>query len=367
MQPEQPKIIFGNDESKTLVENTFPKTNTLYLDLLYNNDVTRDGQVLTEPDKKNTEPEIVETEKSPDPVSPEKKITEPSITPKIKPNLLFKKKETQKSETIPNESLFVSSDEEDFVTEPANFIDPYTTRSRSSSIVSSGFEKSNTEDFKQHDRDKVDELSKKTIFVKRLADIHQPQETPKKRKRKVKDKKVETEPELEIQPQPPQEPEPNETEKIAELIFQHEILRKMYPDANIPPVNRFAPLSEIQHEYDLISKKLEMATTIDKSKKVFVMGLLGLELMLGKLGLDMAGFTVDQLNNMESYNDVLYELGKKYSIIAKAQVQPELKLMFLVVFSVVTHLVSRTLEASGAEAVAGIVQQSTKHTFKNMF
>lgn len=209
----------------------------------------------------------------------------------------------------------------------------------------------------------------KTIYVKRLKELEKPRKgQPVKSPLKSKKNPIK----LAIKTQPKQSPkvilsELSDKERRTELLFQYEILRKLYPDAKIAPLNRFAPMSELESEYETVFKKIEMATTVDKSKKVFVMVLLAVELFLGKLGLDMNGFTIAELNNMESYNDVLYELGKKYSVFVEAKIAPELKLAGLLMFSIIAHLISRTLESSGSETVAAIVKQSTKHTFSHLF
>jgi hypothetical protein len=101
-------------------------------------------------------------------------------------------------------------------------------------------------------------------------------------------------------------------DKKRHLIFKFKSLQKSYPDENISDYNIYSDYSAMKEDYDNTLRRLSMDTTVESYKKYLTYGFMGVEYLLGSwFGLDMKGFTQQQIISMKSYEKLLIELGEK--------------------------------------------------------
>lgn len=96
-------------------------------------------------------------------------------------------------------------------------------------------------------------------------------------------------------------------------IAKFNLLGKQYPSMKLPYVSMSTDLEYMKNEYKTIFKNLRLDQKHQQMRTVLIIIFYGIEFLLGKLGkFDMVGYTDAQLNNMEKYDRLLYELGEKH-------------------------------------------------------
>ena len=129
------------------------------------------------------------------------------------------------------------------------------------------------------------------------------------------------------------------------LIFKLQILNEKYPNQKIA-VDLTNTLDEIQayHKYRLSYIKGQIGCT--NYKKYLVVIFLVIEFVLKKYtSIDMTGFTQNQMDSIETYDEILIELGEKYSMSddKDSSIGVEIRFMILVVFNTAIFIFSKTV------------------------
>jgi hypothetical protein len=97
-----------------------------------------------------------------------------------------------------------------------------------------------------------------------------------------------------------------------ELLFKFNLLRKSYPNSDIPTYSIHTKLSVIERAYEDSVRTLSLDSSVEKYKSWLIYGFMGCEFILGKyLKFDMRGFTEQQIDTIGSYKKLLVELGEK--------------------------------------------------------
>lgn len=119
-----------------------------------------------------------------------------------------------------------------------------------------------------------------------------------------------------------------------ELLFKFEILRKSYPNTDIPMFSMHNDFTTMNKQYEYIIRKVQLESNVDNYKSYLIGGFMLLEFLFGKFGLDMAGFSQQQMHQMNKYEKLLIELGEK-SYLPKRNFPVEVRLIGLIVFNAV--------------------------------
>ena len=124
-------------------------------------------------------------------------------------------------------------------------------------------------------------------------------------------------------------------DKKRHLIFKFKSLQKSYPDENISDYTIYSDYSTMKEDYDNTLRRLSMDTTVESYKKYLTYGFMGVEYLLGSwFGLDMKGFTQQQIISMKSYEKLLIELGEKnYEPVGASRWPVEVRLIFLIIIN----------------------------------
>ena len=103
-------------------------------------------------------------------------------------------------------------------------------------------------------------------------------------------------------------------------------------------------------------KTLAVDDSIGNYKQFLSYAFMGIEFGLGKWGkLDMAGFTQQQLMNIQKYEEVLLEMGEKsYAPAGESQWPPEVRLAFLLITNTALFVFTKVLmKRAGSGPSAG--------------
>ena len=155
-------------------------------------------------------------------------------------------------------------------------------------------------------------------------------------------------------------------EEKRELLFKFEMLRKSYPGANIrQDFTVRSDLEEIKTAYEMNVRRLSMDSTVEKYKSYLMAGFMATEYAFGHfLGLDMQGYTQQQILQMSSYEKLLIEIGEKsYVPNGVSQFPVEVRLLFLVLMNAAIFIGSKMLMAKTGANILNMV--NSMNNFKS--
>lgn len=134
----------------------------------------------------------------------------------------------------------------------------------------------------------------------------------------------------------------DEDDQKRELLFKFHRLKKTYPKVNIPEFNMMSNHENMKRTYDTTVKNLAIDSTVENYKSYLMMGFMGCEIVLGKVGFDMEGYTQQQTLYMNKYEKLLIELGEKSYVPSSINKWPvEIRLIALVLFQTTIFVISK--------------------------
>ena len=157
-----------------------------------------------------------------------------------------------------------------------------------------------------------------------------------------------------------------EEEEKREMLFKFEMLKKSYPQANIrQDFTVKSDLNTIKTAYEMSVRRLSMDTTVEKYKSYLMAGFMATEYAFGHfLGLDMQGYTQQQILQMNQYEKLLIELGEKsYVPDGVSKFPVEVRLLFLVLMNAAIFVGSKMLMAKTGANLLNMV--NSMNSFSN--
>ena len=147
------------------------------------------------------------------------------------------------------------------------------------------------------------------------------------------------------------------TEK-AHLLNKFDKLRRM--GIRIPQEFNFSSdLENMRHEYDKIKNQRELENSIKFQRKMLMACITGIEFLntrFDPFDVKLNGWSESIHENINDYNDVFEELHEKYH--SKAQMAPELKLLFMVGGSAFMFHLTNSMFKSQLPGLGDIMKQN---------
>lgn len=136
----------------------------------------------------------------------------------------------------------------------------------------------------------------------------------------------------------------NEEDKKREIMFKLQLLQKQYPLRDIPEFTIRSEYKSMKKTYDIIVKQLSVDSSVESYKNYLVGGFMVCEMVFGRMGFDMEGFTQQQLLSMNSYEKLLLELGEKTYTPAGMDKWPvEIRLALAIFFNAVWFIAAKMI------------------------
>ena len=154
-----------------------------------------------------------------------------------------------------------------------------------------------------------------------------------------------------------------------ELLFKIEILKKKYKSINFPEFNIHTDYKLMLREYEDSVKRLNIDSNTEKYRKYLIWGFYIIQFVLGNyMKFDMTGFVEEQLNNMNSYDALLVELGEKNYQPEASNYPVEVRLIFTMLIQTAFFLVPRMLLGNSFPnlSVGAPVSKQPQQTKKTM-
>ena len=152
-----------------------------------------------------------------------------------------------------------------------------------------------------------------------------------------------------------------------EIFFHYEVLRRMHPNANIPEFTVYTDPKTMAHKYQMLAKKLSLESSVENWKRYMIVFVMGCEVVLGKLNLDMEGFAQQQIMSMTTYDQLLVELAEKSYVPSGASKWPaEIRLLMMLSMNVVLFIISKMIFKKTGTNLLGTINDVTNTQEKKM-
>jgi hypothetical protein len=137
------------------------------------------------------------------------------------------------------------------------------------------------------------------------------------------------------------------TNKRSEVFFRYQVLQLMYPNAKsiIPEFTKYSDPDVMEQRYIEISKQLSLSSNVENWKRYMIIGIMGIEIIMGKLLFDIEGFAQYQLVQMNTYDSLLVELAEKsYTLNGMSKWPVEIRLLGLLLVNMAAFILCKLIE-----------------------
>jgi hypothetical protein len=164
----------------------------------------------------------------------------------------------------------------------------------------------------------------------------------------------------EIDPYEGLSPEEKEAKEKEEYIWRFRILKKQYKEREIPAFNEHDDLTYMKNTYERTVKEIHLETSVDSYKTYLIGGFMAIEFVCTNfIGIDMAGFSGQQMLMMDKYERMLIELGERSYTRWGTNIPIELKLVGFILLQAGIFYLGKIIASNGGQNVAMLYAMMT--------
>jgi len=169
------------------------------------------------------------------------------------------------------------------------------------------------------------------------------------------------------------EEDSEEKEKIAkaDLLFKFMVLRRSYPNVEIQEFTEHSDLGTMKRVYDQIIRRVSLDSSVETYKQYLVGGFMVMEFMsVNWFGIDLQGFTQQQMKLSNNYDRLLLELGEKNYTPKGSRFPVEIRIVFMIMTNAALFYVQKSVfSGSGSDLFTqflggGMKRENSPKTFR---
>ena len=143
-------------------------------------------------------------------------------------------------------------------------------------------------------------------------------------------------------------PEEREAMEKEEYMWKFRILKKQYHNSAtipIPEYNEHSDLTIMKKSYERTIKEVMLDANVEQYKTYLLGGCLAIEYVCTSLiGVDLEGFTINQIQMMHKYDRLLIELGEKSYSSVGSNIPVEIRLLFMMLMQAAIFFAAKFVE-----------------------
>ena len=139
-----------------------------------------------------------------------------------------------------------------------------------------------------------------------------------------------------------------ERKKKADLLFKFMVLKKQYPNVEIPDFTDQSDLKTMEIVYERVIQRVSLDSSVENYRGYLIGGFMVLEwIATNWMAIDLSGFTQHQIKMMNKYDRLLIELGEKNYSTAGSRFPVEVRLLGLILFNAGLFYIQKAVFSGG--------------------
>lgn len=148
-------------------------------------------------------------------------------------------------------------------------------------------------------------------------------------------------------------------DKKRQLMMQFDMLKRMYPRAQIPKVTIHEDYASMERQYEDTLYNLSLEKSVDNYKQYLTFAFMGIEWFCGKiLKMNMKGYADHQCTQMHLYEKFLVQIGQKNYMPTKKSWPIEIQLLFAVLVQTALFVLMRGLFKDTSAGILNAVNEA---------
>lgn len=142
--------------------------------------------------------------------------------------------------------------------------------------------------------------------------------------------------------------EEKERQDHADLLFKFMVLKRQYPNVEIPEFSEHSDINTMRRVYEQVIRRVNLDSSVESYKQYLLGGFMVLEWVATNwLNIDLSGFTQQQARASNRYDRLLIELGEKNYSSKGSRFPVEVRLIFLIIFNAGLFYVQKMIFGGG--------------------